>query len=87
MNDRNRRTPVALAADAPIAQAPGGLKFAQVFGGEQFGDFVDRLMVRHTIQNTGIDGNDSFLISVPILPLFGIVIKVGILGNRMLRPQ
>src|SRR5207245_10012289 len=25
MDDRDRRTPVALAADAPVAQAPGGL--------------------------------------------------------------
>src|SRR3954463_7356419 len=29
MDDGNRRAPVALAADAPVAQAPGGLLLAQ----------------------------------------------------------
>ena len=38
MDDRNRRAPIALAADAPVAQAKRGFALAQAFGGQRIGD-------------------------------------------------
>ena len=42
VDDRDRRAPVALAADAPVAQAPGGLLLAEALGVQRGGDRVDR---------------------------------------------
>ena len=41
VDDRDRRAPVALPADAPVAQAPGGLLAAEAAVLERGGDRVD----------------------------------------------
>src|SRR5690606_12992259 len=45
VDDGDGRAPVALARNAPVAQAPGGLLLAQALGDEQFGHLVDGVLV------------------------------------------
>ena len=49
MDDGNGRTPITLAAHAPVAQTPSGFFLAQAFGCEQFGHLVDGWLEVQTI--------------------------------------
>ncbi len=44
MNDRDRCAPVALAAHAPVAQAPGGLFLAQALGSQITSDSIHNIL-------------------------------------------
>jgi len=82
MDDRDRRAPVALAADAPVAQTPGGLLLAQAFGGEQLGHLVDGGFVTQTIQFARVDADATFC-CVPLRPATDIKrLRVGWGGRR-----
>mmetsp|Transcript_14221 Transcript_14221/g.38965 ORF Transcript_14221/g.38965 Transcript_14221/m.38965 type:complete len:879 (+) Transcript_14221:447-3083(+) len=68
VDDRDGRAPVALAADAPVAQAPGGLLLAQALGRQQFGDLVDRGLVAQAVEHAGVDAHAARLVAVPLGP-------------------
>ena len=55
VDDRDRRAPVALPADAPVAQAPGHLLAAQAAVLERRRDRVDRDLVRQAAVVVGVD--------------------------------
>jgi hypothetical protein len=50
VDDRNRRAPIALARDAPVAQAPGGLLLAQALFAQRMGDGIDGIAVRQALK-------------------------------------
>jgi hypothetical protein len=70
MNDWNRGTPIALAADAPVAQTPCRFLFAQAFGGKQFGHFIDSSFLVQPIEFARVDAHAALFIAVPLLPFF-----------------
>jgi len=78
MDDRDRRAPVALAADAPVAQPPGRLLAAQALVLQRLGDGVDRHLVGQTAVVVGVDGHGAraahVFQRVPVLPL--VVVEV-----------
>ena len=67
VDDRDRRAPVALAGNTPVAQAVGDLLFAQTLGAQLFGDVIRCLRVVHAVERTGIDAH-AILGCVPFLP-------------------
>ena len=67
MDDGDGRAPVALAAEAPIAQTPGGFLIAQAFGGQQLGHFVGRGFLVQTIEFARVHAHAGFG-GVPLLP-------------------
>ena len=69
MDDRDRRAPVALPADAPVAQAPGRLLAAEAAVLERRGDRVDRDLVRQAAVVVGVDRDAARRVGVPVLPL------------------
>ena len=71
MDDGNRRAPIALAADAPIAQTPSGFLFAEAFGCQKLSYFVSRRFLGQTIQPAGVDTHPIFE-PVALMPLGGI---------------
>ncbi len=77
MDDGDRGAPVALARNAPVAQAPGGLLFAQALGAQVGGDGVDRFLVREAVVLAGVDGAAGLLVAVPFLPGVGGVLLAG----------
>jgi len=68
VDDGNRRAPVTLAADAPVAQPPGGLLAAQTLVLERLGDGIDGELVLEPAQVVGVDGDGARLVGVPVLP-------------------
>jgi hypothetical protein len=77
VDDGDRAAPVALAADAPVAQAPLHLLLADALGGEVGGDGVDGGFIAEAVVLAGIDA-DAVLAAVPLLP--GV-------GSRACRPR
>jgi hypothetical protein len=73
MDDRDRRAPVALAADAPVAQAPGGFFLAQTAHLQRVRDRVDRIFVVQSAVAVGVDGDATLFVTVPILPVVVVV--------------
>ena len=69
MDDRDRRSPVALPADAPVAQAPGRLLAAEAAVLERGGDRVDGDLVGQAAVDVGIDRHAARRVGVPVLPL------------------
>ena len=62
VDDRDRRAPVALARDAPVAQAPRHLLLAQAFGLEVGRDGVDRrLPFAHAIGRARTDDQAAYI--------------------------
>src|SRR5471030_572816 len=55
VDDGNRRTPVALARDAPVAQAPYHLLAAKALGAQVGGDGIGRLLVVEAVVLARID--------------------------------
>ena len=69
MDDRNRRAPVALAAHAPVAQAPGGFLLAEIFGGQIGGDRVPWLALKFRPSYlAGVDRDAVQFVGVPVRP-------------------
>ena len=72
VDDGDGRAPVALAADAPVAQAEGGLLLAQALGCQQFGDLVDGGFLAQAVQKleacAGVDAHAFLLVAVPVGP-------------------
>ncbi len=84
MDDRDRRAPVALAADAPVAQAPGGAPLAGVVRGQRAGDGGDGGVVVQAAVVVGVDRHRALaalvLEGVPVLP--AVVAEVGLVVDR-----
>jgi len=72
VDDGDGRAPVALAADAPVAQSPGGLLLADALGGQQFGHLVDRILVAQAVEHAGVDAHALDLVAVAVLPGGGV---------------
>src|SRR5712691_10141352 len=66
MNDRDRRAPVALARNAPVAKAPGDLFVAEAFRLEVGGDGVHRRLVVEPVVLARVDAAAG--VGVPRLP-------------------
>ena len=68
VNDRDGRAPVALAADAPVPQPPGGLLFAQPKLAQIASDGIDRILDAQAV--IGARGHDraACLVGVPLMP-------------------
>ncbi len=77
VDDGNRRAPVALAAHAPVAQAPGRLLLAQAGGDDQFGHARNRILHAEAVERAGFDAHAALLVAVPLGP--------GIGGERLAR--
>ena len=71
VDDRDRRAPVALARDAPVAQAVRRLLLAQALGREVGGDRVDGGVVGEAVVLAGVDAAAALLVLVPGLPRVG----------------
>src|SRR5690606_16878047 len=71
VDDGDGRAPVALARDTPVAQAPGGLFFAQAARRQVGGDGVDGFAVGQAIVLARVDGAAALLVAVPFLPGVG----------------
>ena len=71
MDDRDRAAPVALARNAPVAQAVEHLLLAEAFGLEVGGDGVDRLRVVQAVVFAGVYADAVFLVGIPFLPGVG----------------
>ncbi len=67
MDDGNRRAPIALAADTPIAQTPSGFLFAEAFGCQKLSYFVSRSFLGQTIQLARVHTHTR-LSGIPIVP-------------------
>ena len=70
VDDRDRAAPVALARNAPVAQAELDLLVAEVLGGEVGGDGVDGGFVAEAVVFAGIDQLAALLVGVPLGPGF-----------------
>ena len=68
MDDRDRRAPVTLPADAPVAQPPGDLHRPEPLLLERVRDRLDRLLEAHAAEVVGVDGDAALLVGVPVLP-------------------
>jgi hypothetical protein len=68
VDDRDRAAPVALAGNAPVAQAELHLLVAQALGGEVGGDGVDGGFVMQAVVLAGIDQLAVFGLGVPLRP-------------------
>jgi hypothetical protein len=68
MDDRDRAAPVALAGNAPVAQAELHLLVAEVLGGEVGGDGVDGGFVAQAVVLAGIDQLALDLVGIPLGP-------------------
>ncbi|EWS65361.1 hypothetical protein Y695_01389 [Hydrogenophaga sp. T4] len=86
VDDGDGRTPVALAADAPVAQAEGGLLLAQALGGQQLGDLVHGGFLGQTIQHAGIDAHTALLVGVAVGP-GGVAERLAFHGHHLLDLQ
>ncbi len=69
VDDRDRRSPVTLAGDAPVAQSERRLLLAQPQPPEVGGDGLDGVGVRETVVPAGIDAAAACLVFVPRLPV------------------
>jgi hypothetical protein len=86
VDDGNGRAPVALARDAPVAQAPGGLFLAQALGGQRLRHGVDRVLMRQAAEVVGVDGHALLLVGVPVVPA-GVVIALAVDVDHLLDRQ
>jgi hypothetical protein len=68
VDDRDRAAPVALAGNAPVAQAELHFFVAEALGGNVGGNGVDRGFVIQTIVFAGIDADATLLVAIPIRP-------------------
>ena len=71
VDDGDGCAPVALAADAPVAQAPSGFFLAQAFFGQQLGYFVYGLLVVQAVERAGVCAHGFLLVAIPLLPGVG----------------
>jgi hypothetical protein len=68
MDERDRRAPVALAGDAPVAQAPCRLLLAEALRGEVGGDRLDGASAVEAVVGAGRDAAALGLVAVPVVP-------------------
>ena len=69
MDDRNRRAPVALPADAPVAQPPGGLLGAETLVRERRRHRIDGDLVGEAAEVVGVHRHAAARVGVPVLPV------------------
>ncbi len=76
VDDGDRRAPVALAADAPVAQAPGGLFLAQRaaavgLGRQQFGHLGHGRLAGQAVEHAAVDAAPALLVGIAVGPGVG----------------
>ncbi len=71
MDDRDRRAPVALPADAPVAQPPGRLLLAQPQGHEIGRHGIDSGLVAEPVVLARVHARAALLVGIPLLPGVG----------------
>ena len=69
VDDRDRRAPIALARDAPVAQPVLDALAAQAPGGQIGGDRIDGRLVAQPVEGAGIHAHAIRLVFVPGLPV------------------
>ena len=77
VDDRDRRTPVALARDAPVAQPPLDLLVAETLGLEVGRDRVRGVLVVEPVVLAGVHADAVLLVGVPLFPGVGAVRLAG----------
>ena len=85
MNHGNRRAPIALAADAPVAQTPGGFFLAQAFGHQVSGHGVNGGFKSQSVVLAGVHRHALLLVAVPVSPqrcIVSLALDVGDLPDR-----
>ena len=85
VNDGNRRTPITLAAHAPVAQAPGSFLLAQAQGGKVGGHRIDAGLEAQAVVLAGVDGHALVLVAIPVGPgvqTVGLGLDIGNLLDR-----
>ncbi|MCY1497244.1 hypothetical protein D9M68_312040 [compost metagenome] len=89
VDDRDRAAPVALAADAPVAQAELGARLAEALGFEIGADSVEGSLVAEAVVLAGVDGDDGLVLdAVPLFPGGRLEIVVDAdLGDHLLDRQ
>ena len=71
VDDRNRRTPIALTADTPVAQAILRLLFTQTLSVQCFGNLFDTFVNGEAVEFAGIDQLGSIaLVTIGFVPSF-----------------
>ena len=83
VDDGDGRAPVALAADTPVAQAPGGLLLAQALGGQVAGHGVHRGFVGQPVVGAGGHDAGARLVRIPLVPARGVVRALALHGNHL----
>ena len=73
VDDGDWRAPVALAAHAPVAQAPGGFLLAQAQVGQRSSHRVYGFHKGQSTEHIGVHCHTALLVAVPVLPL-GMVV-------------
>src|ERR1043166_2118257 len=68
MDERNRRAPVTLARDAPVAQSERRLFFAQTQRGQIRGDRIDGIAIAEAVVLARVDAVAALFVLVPRLP-------------------
>ena len=68
VNDWNRRAPITLARNAPVAQAVGNFLFTDIQVGQYLGDRIGRFGIVHAIEATRVDAAAIFFIGIPVMP-------------------
>ena len=71
MDHRDWRAPIALPADAPVAQAVLHLFVAEILGREVGRDRTHRSLVAEAVVGAGVDAHAALLVGVPVLPRVG----------------
>ena len=80
VDDRDRRAPVALARNAPVAQPPGDFFLTQAEGRQVCCHRCDAVLERQPIVFARVDGDPSTFFGIPVLPGCGVKGTVGWLG-------
>ena len=83
MNHWDRRSPITLAGNAPVAQPPNDFLFTQLFSIQISGNGVYRLLEIQTVVLTGIDANP--VIGISLLPRHGRFIPGASANHRLNR--
>ena len=86
MNDRDRRAPVTLARNAPVAQTVSDFFLADAFACHIGGDGINSLLIAQAVVFSAVDATTVFLVGIPFLPGVG-AISLAVDCNHLLYGQ
>src|SRR5262249_17874298 len=82
MHDRDRRAPIALARDAPVAQAPLDLLLSELPFLQVSCNCIYSRVISQTVILSRIDADALFFLFVPGFPLFRVEFVVLVILSR-----